>query len=139
MNIAEKVAYYREKGCNCCQCALSVLGDYTGLDDLTAAKVGSGFGGGMFCGSICGAVTGGMMAIGAACMTGEDPAAEKQKMKPLCEELQKRFRDEYGTMLCEDILREHDHDLCNTCILFAAAAAEGIIQKYKSDTTGESN
>ena len=72
-----------------------------------------------------------MMAIGAACMAGETPAEEKPRAVALCEELQTRFRDRFGTILCADILREHDHDLCDTCIAFAAAAAEEIINENK--------
>ncbi len=128
MTIEEKVALYRGKGCNCCQSALCVNGDYTGLDEKTAKKLAAGFGGGMLTGNVCGAVTGAMMTIGAACLTGEDPAAEKPKAVELCEALQKRFQDEYGTLLCADIIKAHDHDLCDACIAFAARAAEEIIK-----------
>ena len=131
MTVGEKSAEFRKKGCNCCQSVLCALGEYTGLDEHTAVRLGCGFGGGMLTGNVCGAVTGGLMASGTACMPGVDPAAEKPRAVELCEALQARFQEEYGTLLCADILREHDHDLCNTCIAFAAAAVENIIKENK--------
>ena len=38
---------------------------------------------------------------------------------------------DYNLLLCADILRDHDHDLCDTCIAFAARAAEEIINENK--------
>ena len=131
MTIEERSIALHARGYNCCQSALCTLSDYTGLDDKTAIRLGYGFGGGLLTGNVCGAVSGGMMAIGAACTAGETPAEEKPRAVALCEELQTRFRDRFGTLLCADILREHDHDLCDTCIAFAAAAAEEIINENK--------
>ena len=131
MTLEEKGAAYHAKGCNCCQSVLCVLGGYTGLDEQTAIRLGVGFGGGMLTGNVCGAVTGAMMAIGMACTAGEDPKAEKEAGRGLCETLQQRFLSEFGTLLCADILREHDHDLCDHCIGYAAECASEIIQENK--------
>ena len=133
MTIEEKSAALRERGCNCCQSVLCALGEYTGLDEQAAIRLAFGFGGGMLTGNICGAVTGGMMAIGSACTAGTAPAEEKPRAVELCEALQARFQEEYGTLLCADILREHEHDLCDTCIVFAARAAEKIILENKDN------
>lgn len=129
--LKEKGVAYHAKGCNCCQSVLCALGDCTGLDEQTAIKIGYGFGGGLLTKNVCGAVSGAMMAIGMACTDGTEPAAEKPRAVALCEALQARFRTEFGTLLCADILREHDHDLCDTCIAFAAGAAEEIIRENK--------
>ena len=131
MTIEERSSDFHAKGCNCCQSVLCTLGEYTGLDELTAIRTGYGFGGGMLTGNVCGAVTGAMMAIGLACTTGADPAEEKPRAVALCEQLQERFREEYGTLLCADILREHEHDLCDACIAFGARTAEKIINENK--------
>lgn len=131
MTIEEKSSAFHEKGCNCCQSVLCTLGEYTGLDEQTATRIGYGFGGGMLTGNVCGAVSGAMMAIGAACTTGTAPAEEKPGAVALCEQLQERFRERFGTLLCADILREHEHDLCDTCIAFGARTAEEIINKNK--------
>ena len=131
MTIEETSAAFHEKGCNCCQSVLCTLGAYTGLDERTAVKIGYGFGGGLLTGNVCGAVSGAMMAIGMACTAGTDPAEEKPRAKELCELLQARFQEQYGTLLCADILREHDHDLCDDCIAFGARTAEAIIKENK--------
>ncbi len=133
MTIEEKSASYHHKGCNCCQSTLCTLEAYTGIDERTAVKMGYGFGGGLLTGNVCGAVSGGMMAIGAACTAGEDPAEEKPRAVELCKQLQARFQEQYGTLLCEDILREHDHDLCDECIAFSARAAEQIILETRTN------
>ena len=83
-------------------------------------------------GNICGAVTGAMMAIGLACTSGADPAAEKPGAVALCEALQARFQEEFGTLLCADLLEKNGHALCDYCIAFAAYAAEQIIRENKS-------
>ena len=122
---------YHARGCNCCQSVLCTLGNYTGLPERTAIAQAVGFGGGMLTGNVCGAVTGAMMAIGLACTEGVDPAAEKERGRGLCEALQAKFQERFGTLLCVDILREHEHELCDTCIAFAARAAEEIIKENK--------
>ncbi len=134
MTIEEKGAYYHKRDFNCCQSVLCTLGEYTGIDEQTAAALGVGFGGGMLSGNVCGAVTGGMMAIGKACAGGADPTAEKPKGIRLCKELQKRFQAEFGTMLCAEILKANGHAICDRCIAFAARSAEEIIKKNR---TGE--
>ena len=131
MTIEERSVALHARGCNCCQSTLCTLADYTGLDELTAVRLGYGFGGGLLTGNVCGAVSGGMMAIGMTCTSGTAPAEEKPRAVELCECLQARFQERYGTLLCADILREHDHDLCDDCIAFAARTAEEIIQKNK--------
>lgn len=133
MTIEETSAAFHKRGCNCCQSVLCTLGEHTGIDEQTAIRLAYGFGGGMLTGNICGAVTGGMMAIGAACTAGADPAEEKPRAVELCEALQARFREEFGTMLCADILRDHEHELCDTCIAFAARTAEKIIRENREN------
>ena len=131
-SIESRSAAYHLRGCNCCQSVLCTLGKYTGLDELTAIRLAYGFGGGMLTGNVCGAVTGAMMAIGLACTAGADPKTEKPACAELCKALQARFREEFGTLLCADILKDNDHALCDYCIAFAAHAAEDIIKENKA-------
>ncbi len=123
---------FHAKGCNCCQSVLCTLDSDTGLPEQTAVRVGYGFGGGLLTGNVCGAVSGAMMAIGLACTSGADPAAEKPGAVALCEALQARFQEEFGTLLCADLLEKNGHALCDYCIAFAAYAAEKIIRENKS-------
>ncbi|MBE6997998.1 MAG: C_GCAxxG_C_C family protein [Ruminococcaceae bacterium] len=131
MTIEEKSTAYHARGCNCCQSVLCTLGEYTALPEATAIALGCGFGGGMLSGNVCGAVTGAMMALGAACTAGADPAAEKPKGTRLCKELQKRFQAQFGSMLCAEILQANGHAICDRCIAFAAGAAEELIRENK--------
>ena len=50
-------------GYNCAQAVFMTFAEPLGLDRETAAKLTSGFGGGMHIGSTCGAVTGAFMVI----------------------------------------------------------------------------
>jgi len=131
MTIEERSTAYHARGCNCCQSVLCTLGEYTALPEATAIALGCGFGGGMLSGNVCGAVTGAMMALGAACTAGADPAAEKPKGARLCKELQKRFQAQFGSMLCAEILQANGHAICDRCIAFAAGAAEELIRENK--------
>ena len=49
---------------NCAQTVFCIFADDLGLDEKTALKIASGFGGGMACAETCGAVTGSYMVIG---------------------------------------------------------------------------
>ena len=131
MTIEERSTAYHARGCNCCQSVLCTLGEYTARPEATAIALGCGFGGGMLSGNVCGAVTGAMMALGAACTAGADPAAEKPKGTRLCKELQKRFQAQFGSMLCAEILQANGHAICDRCIAFAAGAAEELIRENK--------
>ena len=49
---------------NCAQTVFSLFAPDLGIDEKTALKIASGFGGGMACAETCGAVTGAYMVIG---------------------------------------------------------------------------
>jgi C_GCAxxG_C_C family probable redox protein len=64
MNKAEAALETFKKGYNCAQAVLSVFCEELGLDERTAARIASGFGGGIaHMGETCGAVTGAIMVI----------------------------------------------------------------------------
>ena len=71
------------------------------MDYLTAAKVSSGFGGGMYLGSVCGAVTGGIMAIGLK-YGGADRKAQMQTAK-VVREFADRFKAQHRSVNCPDL------------------------------------
>lgn len=131
MTIEEIGQEYHARGFNCCQSVLCTLGSYTGLPEDTAAAIGSGFGGGMQCGNVCGAVTGGLMAIGKSCFPGTAPGEEKPTAVKLARELEARFKDKTGTLLCREILAANGHAICDECIAHAAKEAEKIIREFK--------
>ena len=80
-------------------CAQSVLMSFTQslkLDDETAYKITTAFGGGMKCGITCGVITGGLMVLG---LFGIDDPADTQA-------LVKFFQGRHNDMLnCADLLK----------------------------------
>ena len=81
---------------NCAQTIMRVYADELGIDENTAAALGSNFGGGMKCGSTCGAITAGLMVLGAK-------GIESPKV---LNEFRKRIADNHGGMTdCADLLR----------------------------------
>ena len=81
---------------NCAQTIMRVYAEELGLDENTAAALGSNFGGGMKCGSTCGAITAGLMVLGAKGI--ESPM--------VLNEFRKRIADNHDGMTdCADLLR----------------------------------
>lgn len=122
---------YHAQGYNCCQCVLKALGEYSGLGH-GAANIGFGFGGGMQMKSVCGALTGALMSIGAACLDAEMPNPCRPDARALSLEMERRFAERFGTMLCGEILEGNDKSICGECIAAAAEMAEDIIREYKT-------
>ncbi|MBN1760545.1 MAG: C_GCAxxG_C_C family protein [Chitinispirillaceae bacterium] len=93
------------KGFNCSQAVLSVFCEESGLDETTALKIASGFGGGMRKGEVCGAVTGAIMVLGLKyghCIEGD--TTTKQKANALTVEFIGKFEDRNRTIICRNIL-----------------------------------
>ena len=135
MSVKETAVAYHAGGYNCCQSVLCALKEYTGLTEETSAALGYGFGGGMFCGNVCGAVTGGLMAIGKACLGVENVAEEKRRMESLAKSLEADFEAEIGTLLCREIVEAHGKTYCDHCIAFSAETAEKLILKENTTKT----
>ena len=64
INKAKEVRASAERHYNCAQATVVPFSEAAGVDEETAMRFASGFGGGMKSGSVCGAVTGGVMALG---------------------------------------------------------------------------
>ena len=94
-------------GFNCSQAVFSTYCEELGLDKETALKVSCAFGGGMgLIGETCGAVTGAFMAIGLKYGKFKaDDIAAKEKTYALVQEFTKRFKDEFGSVKCKDLLK----------------------------------
>jgi C_GCAxxG_C_C family probable redox protein len=102
----QKAAQLFSQGFNCSQAVLAVFADCAGMDETTALKVASGFGGGIGrTGGTCGALTGAVMVIGLRCGTAD--AADKttklevyRKVRLLTEE----FKLRAGSTICRDLI-----------------------------------
>ncbi len=83
---------------NCTQSVLMSFTQSLNLDDQTAFKIATAFGGGMKSGITCGVITGGLMVLGLFDV--DDPATTQKLVKD--------FRDRHADMInCSDLLREN--------------------------------
>lgn len=106
MNRAEAAKQNFLTGCNCAQAVFTAFGDLTGLDEATAMKIASSFGGGMGrLREVCGAVSGMFMALGL--LYGEDRRPEHEQKAAhyaRVQELAARFKEENGSIICRELL-----------------------------------
>jgi len=99
---------YFMKGYNCSQAIVLAFSDLTGLDEKTAARLSSSFGGGMGrMREVCGTFSGMLMVLGI--LHGYDAAAEtetsnKKLHYARVQELAARFRGEFGSIICRELL-----------------------------------
>ena len=95
-----------EKGYNCCQAVLLAYCKELGIDEETAAKLSSSFGGGMGgMGETCGAVTGMFMVAGV--LYGYDDPKDYDKKTEHYARIQllaKEFEALNGSIVCRDLL-----------------------------------
>ena len=99
-------------GCNCAQAVFLAFSDVTGIDEKTAAKLSSPFGGGMGrMREVCGAVSGMLMVLG--CLYGydqQDGDAQKKQLYKDVQALAGKFREECGSIICREILKNPPSD-----------------------------
>ncbi len=122
---------FHTQGYNCCQSVLRACIEKSGLS-LDDANLGYGFAGGMYIQSVCGALTGALMSIGKACFDAEKPNPSRPDAKELSMEMEKRFEERFGTVMCGDIVGKYEKTLCGECIAAAAEMAVEIINDYKN-------
>ncbi len=98
-------ALFRE-GYNCSQAVLLAFAEELGLDDETALKVASPFGGGMGrLREVCGAVSGMFMVIGLIDgYTSPKDRDSKTALYARVQELAQKFREENGSIVCRELL-----------------------------------
>ncbi len=103
----ENAVALMDAGGNCAQAVLRAFAADLGLEQGTAMRVAAGFGAGMGRSQeLCGAVTGAVMAIGLKHGAPRpDDAEAKERTYALTRELMERFRAEFGSCLCRDLLR----------------------------------
>jgi C_GCAxxG_C_C family probable redox protein len=106
MDKSKQAMEYFDKKANCAQSVLWAFAPDYGMDQKTALRVATGFGGGMGrMGKVCGAVTGAYMALGLA--RGMSSLADQQN-KPavygLVREFSRRFTEKNSSILCNDLL-----------------------------------
>ena len=99
-------------GYNCAQAVLVAFSDLTGLDDGFSTKFASSFGGGMGrMREVCGAVSGMLMVAGL--LYGYDTPGDddiKKAHYARVQYLAGRFREEVGSIVCREILKNPPSD-----------------------------
>ncbi len=141
---AERAKTLFYEGYNCAQSVLLAFSDMTGLDDSTAMRLASSFGGGMgrmreTCGAVCAA----FMVIGL--LYGyDDPTAviEKSEHYARIQEISRRFKSQNGSIICRELLGANGVDTSPTPSLRTAeyykkrpcpdicAFAAGLVDQY---------
>lgn len=106
MNHGELAAQYFTQGYACSQAVLMAFSDLTGLDQETALRISSSFGGGMGrLREVCGTVSGMFMAAGLLYAGNMLAAADKREHYARIQELAARFREKNGSMICRELLQ----------------------------------
>ena len=142
MNRGEYAAQLFLEGYNCAQAVAVAFCDVTGMEPKYAAKLMSSFGGGMGrMREVCGAVSGMLMVAGV--LYGYDASEDDQaKMDhyALVQNLAGQFREQVGSIVCREILKNPPSDPAPTprteefykmrpCARMVYLAAE-IMDKY---------
>ena len=117
MSYQEKANQFHDQGCNCCQAVFMACCEKFGITEEQAYRLGAFFGGGFRCEEVCGAVSGAVMGLGLA--YGDENNRECGKSKEFLE----AFKQEFGSILCRDIIQPEGMEkkaMCPTYIKFAA-------------------
>ena len=112
MNHVERAVELFVEGYNCAQAVAAAFGDLTGLDEKTAARMASCFGGGMGrMREVCGAVSG-MLLVAGLLYGYDDPKAtkEKRELYTQVQAMAGQFREELGSIVCRDLLKNPPSD-----------------------------
>nr|MBQ8245075.1 C_GCAxxG_C_C family protein [Oscillospiraceae bacterium] len=100
-------------GSNCAQAIVVAFCDVTGMEESLAAKFSSSFGGGMGrMREVCGAVSG-MLMVAGLLYGYEDPGegdCHKKEHYKLVQTLAGQFREEIGSIVCREILKNPPSD-----------------------------
>ncbi len=113
MDHSYKAADLFLNGRNCAQAVVVAFCDVTGLEEGFAARLSSSFGGGMGrLREVCGAVSGMLMVLGL--LYGYDENGEgdchKKEHYQVVQDLAARFREENGSIVCREILKNPPSD-----------------------------
>ena len=112
MDHGTKAAELFLNGYNCAQAIAVAFSDVTGLDNHFSARMASSFGGGMGrMREVCGAVSGMLMVAGLLYgydTPGDD--AHKKAHYTLVQELAGKFREQTGSIICREILKNPPAD-----------------------------
>jgi len=114
------------KQLNCAQTVFSLHAEEIGIDEKTALRLASGFGGGMACAETCGAVTGSYLVIGMKHGNAVSDPEAKAHTKQMIQLFNEKFKAAHGTLICKKLT---GFDISTPEGSEAAAEAEVFTQK----------
>lgn len=113
MDHSDKAAELFLSGSNCAQAIVVAFSDVTGLSEEFSAKMSSSFGGGMGrLREVCGAVSGMLMVAGLLYGYSDSGPEDRSKKEhyALVQSLAGQFREEVGSIVCREILKDPPSD-----------------------------
>ena len=112
----EKASELFKKGYNCAQSVFCAHCKKVGIDIQTGLKLASSFGGGMGrLREVCGAVSAMFMLLGLKSgYTDFDNDEIKEKHYAKLQNLAKKFENEFGSIICRDLLNKKDENISPT-------------------------
>ena len=130
----KKQAYDMYKaGFNCGQIVATFCSDMCGNDEKTARAALGGFGGGMHCGETCSAVAGGLYSLSVYCNHCEyGDLIAQNKITEMTKEFTSRFKDEFGSLRCSDLVDTNDLGRCGNYLMKATELVIELIERDKS-------
>ena len=111
MDKGEKAKQLFKQGYNCAQAVVCAFADECGLDEDTAYRIASSFGGGVArMREVCGAVIGMSMVAGMlyGYRLGDEPAKKGEQYKRI-QALAGKYREENGSIVCRELLSGVPH------------------------------
>lgn len=144
---SEKACQLFAEGRNCAQAVFAAFSDVTSMDEETALRLSSSFGGGMGrMREVCGACSAMFMTAGLLYgYSSADDDEEKAEHYRRIQQLAAEFKEEHGTIICRELLknlsvtnapepekRTEQYYKVRPCIRFVRTAAE-ILDRYISE------
>jgi C_GCAxxG_C_C family probable redox protein len=127
MTKVEKAVEFFKGNFNCAQSVFSTFAPELGLDEETARKIATPFGGGLsHMREVCGAVAGALMVIGLRHgMSEDDDLQAKERSYALAREFATRFTAKHESINCQKLI---GYDLGNS-EEYARAEADGVYER----------
>ena len=114
--------FYGRQEFNCAESLLLAGSEIYGLGYVPGAgSPAAGFGGGMGIGHVCGALTGALMVL--SMLFVQERAHESETMKLVASTFLERFRNQYGSLMCDELKTAY-YDASKGCAAVVALAGE---------------
>ncbi|NLC72492.1 MAG: C_GCAxxG_C_C family protein [Ruminococcaceae bacterium] len=119
-------------GFSCGQIVATCCSEVCNFDEKIGRAALGGFGGGMHQGENCSAVIGAVVSLGLYCNHSEyNDQVAKEKIKEMTLEFTKRFKNEYGSLTCRELMTGDLHR-CGGFIDFAEKTVKELVEADKA-------